>query len=260
MDMRKRSYLVPTILAFWLVLTFLYMACSTTVGMEVVGKYIVTLGQVIFDFAALWLLFDIFVQSKKDFKFAPFCFMLALLFLVLSDFFFHGIVTMAWFSVALTTQHLYYDLPLTGFFIFMLLGWGRVVATNKSEDGTYKLFTVLVVLSAILLLWMFFHSLTAKVPYLSIVGVYLSAQTILQALGIMFALVTMARVAQTCLHFIIVGYLMITLSDIVINSRMELGLTSSVGPELIWMLGSMLIAVGAYIRVKELTAMKAKSA
>ena len=260
MDMRQRSYLIPTVLAFWLVLTFAYMACSAMAGMELVGKYIVTLGQVIFDFAAFWLLFDIFMQSKKNFKFAPFCFMLALMFLVLSDVFYHGIATMGWFSFALSTQYLYYDLPLTGFFIFMLLGWSRVVAVNKSEGGSYKLFTALVLLSAILLLWMFFHSLTAKVPHLSIVGVYLSAQTILQALGIMFALVTMARVAQACLHFIIAGYLMITVSDIVINARIESGLVSASGPELVWMLGSMLIAVGAYMRVKELAAMKAKSA
>lgn len=259
MNMRQRAYLIPTILAFWLVLVFLYMVCGSTPGMELTGKYIVTLGQVIFDFAALWLLFSIFVQSKKGFKFAPFCFMFALLFLVLADFFYHGLTSMGWFNFTLTTQHLYYDLPLTGFFIFMLLGWARVVATNKPEGGTYQLFTVLVFLTAILLLWMFFHSLTAKIPHLSIVGVYLSAETILQALGIMFALVTMARVAQTCLHLIVTGYLMITVSDILINTRVEAGMGVAFGPELIWMLGSMLIAVGAYIRVKELAVMKAKS-
>lgn len=261
MDMRQRSYLVPTILAFWLVLTFFYMACRATAGMEWVGGYVITLGQVIFDFIAFWLLLDIFKQSKKDFKFAPFCFMLAVLFLVIADFFFHGLVTLGWFSFNPMTQHIYYDVPLTGFFIFMLLGFGRVVTNNKPEGGAYKLFTVLVLLCAVLLLWMFFHALTARVPHLTIVGVYYSAQTILQALGIMFALVAMARVAQTCLHFIISGYLMITVADIVINARLESGvMVSSSGPELIWVLGSMLIAVGAYMRVKELAVINSSKA
>lgn len=258
MDMHKRSYLVPTIIAFWLVLAFLFIASNATASMEIVGKYIITLGQVIFDFVAFWMLLDIFMQSKKGFKFAPFCFMVAVLFLVLADFFYHGLLTVGWFSFTLSTQHLYYDLPLTGFFAFMLLGWSRIVATNKSEGGAYKLFTVLVLLTSLLLVWMFFHAVTAKVPHLSIVGVYLTTQTILQALGIMFALVTMARVAQTCLHFIVVGYLMITVSDIVINARFQAGAVQMPGPELLWMLGSMLIAVGAYVRVKELMLMKSR--
>jgi hypothetical protein len=253
MDSLQRI-LLPTVIAFWLVMGMFHMFSQTHPQIINAGGFVFFLTQVLFDAAACLLTFKIVALIAPNRKFLALCFAIALLGLTLSDFFYNasqvGFIPLSVFDLA------YFDnLPQLGFYVFMLIGFGRLLSVERteSEHPSSLLLKLLAFVVLVLFIAIFFFSTSSLISVHTPLGALLAAETVAQALGVFLALLVMARASHFAVNYTVCGFILIVLSNFLGNIGLETGVSFS-GPmlETFWMLGSILLATGAYIRVRSL--------
>lgn len=253
MDLLQRT-LLPTVIAFWLVLGMFYMFSQLHPQVINAGAFVFFLAQVLFDALACLLTFKIATLISPNRKFLAFCFTLAFLCLTLSDFFYNA-AQVGLINLSPAVLNYLSNLPLLGFFVFMLLGFGRLLAVESAESNASPnlLLSLLALVVLVLFVAIFFFSISRSIGVGTPLGVLLAAQTLAQALGVFLALMVMARASHFAVNFTVCGFILIVLSDFLLNVGFETGANfSSAMLETSWMLGSILLATGAYIRVRSL--------
>lgn len=253
MDSHQRI-LLPTVIAFWLVMGMFHMFSQAHPQIINAGSFVFFLTQVLFDAAACILTFKILALIAPNRKLVALCLSLALLGLTLSDFFYNasqvGFIPLSAYDIV------YYDnLPQLGFYVFMLLGLGRLLSVEGAESGysSSLLLKLLAFVVLVLFIAIFFFSASPLMSVRTPLGALLAAETVAQALGVFIALLVMAKASHSAVNYTVCGFLLITLSNFLANIGLETGENFS-GPmlETFWMLGSILLATGAYIRVRSL--------
>ena len=251
MNTNEQRCFLPSMLALWLFVAFFNVFAKFKPELALSASYLLAFGQIVFDFIAFGFFVRVMRNSTRERRFPAVCFGLALLFLFLSDFFYYA-SGFAWFSLSPMVQHFTTDLPLTGFFAFMLVGFVRVTlrGQSKKENGSFQL---LAVLSAFFVLASFFFGAPDAVNEDTVASWYYSIQTVLQALGAVFALLAMAREFSASINVLVVGFLALFMADFFLNINANVLLTTQGDDvfEILWMLGSVLMAVAGYMRIQE---------
>lgn len=242
--MGQSKHVLPTILAFWLVLASLNVFFRTQMGMADVSSYLIFLVQVIFDIVAVYFIYKLASGMEGAQKMAAMLFVIGLAALTLSDFFFHASNTVHWFNMG--NGDMFVRITLLLFFLFMALGFLKTSSIHRENSSASSLSYLWIVLSALIILALYFmpemkdSSLTANL--------WLSLSMIFSVLMLVFALIAMTRVQSTSFNYFALGAVSIFLSSVLMSMH---GVESSRGLESLWMLGSILLATGAYLRVNE---------
>lgn len=250
MDIQKHSYFIPTLLAFWLTISFFSVMGQYHGSYQLASHYVIALSQIIFDCVAFYFFVGVIKKTSGDTKIINIFFCIALLSLLISDFFYNAI-NLHWLSVSAAEVNVYPNAPLAIFCVFMLLGFIHVTKTIKVETH-HTLFHLLALLAIIFILVSFFFFVPTDVE---IAGTSshsaFAVLTVLQALGVLFALIAMAKENTRSMNVIVIGFLTIFFAGMFFNINDKIGTyTSDYILEIIWVLGNVLLAAGAYLRFK----------
>ena len=251
MDIQKHGYFISTMLAFWLVISFFSVMGQYHASFTLTSNYVIAFSQTFFDGVAFILFSSTIKTTTGHDKRINSFFCIAMLGLFLSDFFYNTLY-LDWFSVSAKDVTLDSNVPLILFFAFMLLGF-IYVANSIKTSGFHKVFHLLAALAVIFILVAFFICVPTDVTIAGTTPhVAFSVITLLQTLGILFALIALAKAGTHSMTAIVIGFMAIFFADIFFNIGSKLGKNSTdYILEIIWVLGNVLLASGAYLRKKE---------
>lgn len=231
------------LVGLWIIYAFFYVALKRY-DAAVYAGYLAFIGEVGLDITAAWLTFNLWKKNTGQEKniFALFCvsFVLA----AITDASYNIITNILGIINFTNFIDSIFDIPFLGFLIAQLLAWIMVFLKAKPARNN-RIGLISCLLIGIIILGIFIFGIVWKIRVTSLVEFYIAADTILQLLSFVFALLCLAITANTQIHLISSGYLVIVASDLIVHFEI---LTQTLAPasllETTWVLGLLLIVFG----------------
>ena len=250
----RNTYLFMGLIGLWIIYTALYVILKEFGVPRVYVGFLSLTGEVVLDVIAALLTFYLWKkttgQQKIIFIFFFFSFLLALV----SDFSYNMTVNILGITHFTGIVDSIFDVPFLGFLILQLLAWIIIFFKTKpirnNRVALISYIPILIIISIILGIFLF--GFKWEIQFFSFVGLYITADTVLQVLGFVFALLCLAIALNNQIRLIAVGSLIIIASDFLVHfSILTQTLVSASLLEPTWILGLLLMVFGFYGMLKK---------
>ncbi|MHB1948719.1 MAG: hypothetical protein ACYCQI_11480 [Gammaproteobacteria bacterium] len=248
-DINSKKLVIFAFIA-WIIFSFLYLVLTRN-NSNIVAGYFALIGQVGMDMVAAILTFHMFATSKEsNTKLIYLMFFISFVAAILADGIYNltmNILDIKYFS----SINSFFEIPFILFLLFQVIAWGKIFFSDNNNSSPssikkYPYFPYLVFSTLIFLMFVF--GIPWKIGYLSLVGLYQVADTLLEVIGYTLATICLARAKSTTIRFASIGYLVIISSDLLIRYNVVSGLIPLLNPfETTWVLGLLLMVSGFFL-------------
>lgn len=249
---KNHKYLITIgSILIWFLYSLVYVISKNYIDAKTFCGYWILIGQSGFDLIAMFITFRMYKNNKNNKD--------SVIYLLFSTSFFFAFLADSTYNFFLNIRGMnsygilidsIFDIPFILFLLLQSIAWIIVSVKNKTTLSiSYYLPSIFI---SSIMLSIFIFIIPWKINHFSILGLYQSIDTILEAIGFAAAIVCLSRSKNIAIFNISIGYMLIISSDLMIRSGVIQNDVKLLSPlETTWTLGLILMCSGFFLFQKE---------